>query len=72
MRYILGIIIIALGVLLMKYSVKVTEFTGQIDFAEKYLAAPLAGTYTWWKIVGITLIILSLAWMFGYFKFLPF
>ena len=37
MRYIFGIIFIIIGVLMMRYTVEITEFTGKVDFAEKYL-----------------------------------
>ncbi len=69
MRYVFGPLIIVLGVLMMKYSFWITQQTGKIDFAERYLAAPLAGTYTWWKIVGLIFIILALAWMGGFLDF---
>ena len=69
MRYFLGPLIIILGVLIMKYSFWITNQTGKIDFAERYLASPLAGTYTWWKLVGIIFIILALAWMGGFLDF---
>jgi hypothetical protein len=66
MRFIFGPIMIALGVLLMKYTVQITNFTGALDFAEKYLKGGVgAGTYTWWRLVGLFLIAVALAWMFG-------
>ncbi len=50
----------------MKYSVQVTNMTGKIDLAEKYLGTGIgAGTYTWWKLVGLGLCILSALWLFG-------
>ena len=69
MRFLLGPLIIALSVLIIKYSFWITQQTGKIDFAEKYLASPLAGTYTWWKLVGIIFIALALAWMGGFLDF---
>ena len=66
MRWIFGPLLIALGILLMKYSFWITQQTGKIDFAERYLQSPLAGTYTWWKIVGILFILLALGWMGGF------
>jgi hypothetical protein len=65
MRYIFGIIFIVIGVLMMKYTVAITEYSGKIDFAEKYLKLGLAGTYTWWRLVGLVIIILSILWMTG-------
>ena len=66
MRYILGPLVVALGVVIIKYSFWITQQTGKIDFAEKYLQSPLAGTYTWWKIVGIIFIVLALGWIGGF------
>ena len=66
MRFIFGPIVIVLGILMMKYTVQVTNFTGQIGFAEKYLKGGLAGTYTWWRLVGLALIIISFLWMVGF------
>lgn len=69
MRWIFGPILIILCVLLMKFTVQVTEVTGKVGFAEKYLGPPLAGTYTWWRLVGLAGIVLNLLWMFGFLKF---
>jgi len=66
MRFFLSPIVFAIGILLMKYSVQVTNMTGKIDLAEKYLGTGIgAGTYTWWKLVGLGLCILSALWLFG-------
>lgn len=69
MRFILGPLAIVASVALIKYSFWVTQVTGKIDFAEKYLQAPLNGTYTWWRLVGIFFICLALAWMGGFLDF---
>jgi hypothetical protein len=69
MRFLLGPLIIVLGVAMMKYSFWITQQTGKIDFAERYLQSPLAGTYTWWKLVGLILIALALGWMGGLLDF---
>jgi hypothetical protein len=71
MRFILGPIIIAIGVLLMKYSVLIANFTGMVGFAEKYLTGGLAGTYTLYKLIGLAFCILGLAYMFGLLNFFP-
>ncbi len=65
LRLILGIPIIYGGYLLMRYTVTVTEYTGKIDWAEEYLRGFGAGTYTFWRIVGILAIVGSLLWIFG-------
>jgi len=51
----------------MKYSVIITDqFSGKIDLAEKYLNTGFgAGTYTWWKLFGLALCILSVLWLFN-------
>lgn len=69
MRYFLGPLVIVLGILMMKYSFWVTQQTGKLEFAEKYLPAPLSGTYTWWKLIGLAFIALGLAWMGGFLDF---
>jgi hypothetical protein len=66
-RLILSLITFALGILIMKYSVVITDqFSGKIDLAEKYLGSGIgAGTYTWWKLFGLGLCILSVLWLFN-------
>lgn len=64
-RLLLGVPIIYGGYLLMRYTVQVTNFTGKIDFAEQYLRAFGAGTYTLWRIVGLVAVVGSLLWIFG-------
>ena len=66
MRFLFGIIFIILGILMMRYTVAITEFTGKVDFAEKYLHGGLAGTYTWWRLVGLFLIVVAALWMSGF------
>jgi len=70
-RIILGLLIIAGALAMMKYSVQLTNITGKIELAEKYLGAPLAGTYTFYKIFGLFLMVLAVLWIFGVFSFLP-
>ena len=66
MRFILGPLIIVLGLLMIRYTVEITNFTGQIDWAEKYLGGGLlAGTYTLWRLVGLVFMILAALWIFG-------
>jgi hypothetical protein len=68
MRFILGPIVIIIGILMMKYTVAITNVTGQVGFAEKYLRPGGAGTYTWWRLVGLGLIVISILWMSGRFN----
>jgi hypothetical protein len=67
MRFFLSPLIFIAGILVMKYSVVITEqFSGKIDLAEKYLGAGIgAGTYTWWKLFGLIMCILATLWLFN-------
>jgi hypothetical protein len=50
----------------MKYSVQITDMTGKIGIAEKYLGVGIgAGTYTWWKLFGLGMCIISVLWLFN-------
>ncbi len=69
MRYVLGPLVIILGIAMMKYSFWITQQTGKIDFAERYMSSPLSGTYTWWKLVGLALVVIGMAWMGGFLDF---
>lgn len=67
MRFFFAPLVFIGGVLCMKYSVVITEqFSGKIDFAEKYLGVGIgAGTYTWWKLFGLAMCVLSVLWLFN-------
>ncbi len=69
MRFIIGPLMIVVGVLMMKYTVWITEQVGKVDFADQWLPYPLAGTYSWWRLVGLALIVLAFLWMFGFLDF---
>ena len=71
MRFIFAPLLFALGVLCMKYSVKITDqFSGKIDLAEKYLGVGIAsGTYTWWKLFGLGMCVISVLWLFNKITF---
>ena len=66
-RLILSLMVFALGILCMKYSVAITDqFSGKIDLAEKYFGSGIgAGTYTFWRLFGLLLCILSVLWFFN-------
>ncbi len=70
-RLILSIILFAFGILCMKYSVFITDqLSGRIDLAEKYLGTGVgAGTYTWWKLFGLIMCILSVGFLLGKIRF---
>ncbi len=66
MRFILSPLVFVLGILVMKYSVQITDMTGKIGIAEKYLGVGIgAGTYTWWKLFGLGMCIISVLWLFN-------
>ena len=71
MRFFLAPLLLAAGVLIMKYSVAITDqFSGRIDFAEKYLGVGIgAGTYTFWKLFGLAMCVLSVLWLFNKLSF---
>lgn len=61
MRYILGGIGTLIGFMLIWKTTPVYNFTGQIEFAEKYLGTD-GGTRLFIKIIGCVVIIVS--WMY--------
>jgi hypothetical protein len=64
MRYFLAPLVFILGLLCMKYTVQITNNTGKIDLAEKYFNTGIgAGTYTFWRLFGLGLCILSVLWI---------
>jgi len=67
MRFFLSPLVFVLGILCMKYSVAITDqFSGKIDLAEKYLGTGIgAGTYTFWKLFGLGMCVLSVLWLFN-------
>ena len=66
MRFFLAPLVFIAGVLVMKYNVQVTNMTGKIDFAEKFLGSGFgAGTYTFWRLFGLLLCILAFLWLFN-------
>ncbi len=70
MRFFLAPLVMVIGIAMMRYTVQITDFTGKLDFAEKYLAGGLAaGTYTWWRLVGLFFTILGALWLFGMLDF---
>jgi hypothetical protein len=64
--FIIGLIVVVFGVLMLKYTFNLTNFTGNVGFAEKYLGA--GGTYSLYKILGIVLCLGGIMAMFGLFE----
>ncbi|OGE87556.1 MAG: hypothetical protein A3J07_04945 [Candidatus Doudnabacteria bacterium RIFCSPLOWO2_02_FULL_49_13] len=60
-----GFIGVVVGFLIIKYSVSITETLGRVEWAEQHLRGGLAGTYSFYRIIGVVIIVLSLLYMFG-------
>lgn len=66
MRYLLSIGMIVVGFLVMKYTVKITNIFGKNDFAEDHFSAGLgAGSYTWYRLIGLGILILGTLLLVG-------
>lgn len=63
MRFIWGLVWIAIGIAIIKYSFQITNFFGHIPWAEDKLGG--GGTYTAYKLAGIIFILLGFMYMFG-------
>lgn len=70
MRIFSGLIGVVAGILLIRYSIAITDFFGRVAWAEDHLRGGLAGTYSLYRIVGVVFIILSLLYMFNILGFL--
>ncbi len=62
-KFIFGIIGIALGTSFVAYTHQIVDNTFRIGFAEEYLGP--AGTYTFYRILGTLMIIVSILVMIG-------
>ncbi len=73
MRFFLSPLVFIAGILCMKYSVAITDqFTGKVELAEKYLGTGIgSGTYTFWKLFGLLLCVLSVLWLFNMLPHAP-
>jgi len=64
-QIVFGLIGIPLGVLIMvRTNYIVDQITGSIGFAERYLGS--GGTYTFFRIIGFIITLVSLFVMFGF------
>lgn len=57
----------AIGLLLLKFALNVYNFTGPIDFIERWVTA---GTPAFIKILGVILVILGMGTIFGIWAWL--
>jgi len=56
-------LVIIWGIYIIVYTKKVGDFTGEIEFAERYLGK--GRTYSFLKLIGLAMIIISFMWMTG-------
>lgn len=61
MQFIQGLIGVITAFLIIRFRRQLYEFTGPIDFAERYIT----NTVNFYALVGILGIIISIMWMFG-------
>jgi len=59
----ISLILIVGGILMIVYTKNVVDFTGRFDFAERWFLS--GGTYTFIKLLGLSMSILSFMWMSG-------
>ena len=59
----ISLFLIVGGILMIAFTKPVVDFTGRFDFAERWF--PGGGTYTFIKLAGLAMTILSFMWMTG-------
>lgn len=65
MRFFGSLIGIVIGVILIWKTYPLVNTFGKFDWAEQYLAGGLGGTYFFYKLAGMALIVFSALYMFG-------
>ena len=60
------IISVIVGILLLKYTEPFVRTVGHNSFAEKYFGS--GGTYTFWKLIALIIIIAGLVYLVGWNK----
>jgi hypothetical protein len=58
-----GLLLMALGMLILVFRPRIKEFTGNIGFAERYLGP--GGTWTFYILLGVAFFIIGLMWGLG-------
>lgn len=56
---------IVVGIFLLWKTYPLVNFLGKVDWAERYLAGGLGGTYFMYKLIGIIFVVLSVLYLFG-------
>lgn len=59
----ISLLLIAGGIAMIIYTKQVVDFTGRFDFAERWFLS--GGTYTFVKLAGLAMTILSFMWLTG-------
>ena len=57
------LVTIGVAILILKYKERVVRMVGKNEFAERYLGQ--GGTYTFWVLFAILLIIIATIWLVG-------
>jgi hypothetical protein len=65
MRFIWGIIWVAVGIAVMRYNFTIVQLFGRVEWAERNLGGGFGGTYVLWKLVGLLIVILAMLYMFN-------
>ncbi|HAH04333.1 TPA: hypothetical protein DCL28_02110 [Candidatus Komeilibacteria bacterium] len=65
MRYVIGLLVIAVGFMLVWKADWIVNNFGRVNWAEKYLGYD-GGSRLFWKLMGIVVIFLSMLYMFGF------
>jgi len=66
-RILVFIILLAVAILIIKYTEPIVRTVGKSDLAEKYLG--MGGTYNMWKIIAVILIIVGVLYLTGTISF---
>ena len=65
MRYVIGLLVIAVGFMLVWKADWIVNNFGRVNWAEKYLGYD-GGSRLFWKLMGLIVIFLSMLYMFGF------
>lgn len=60
-RIIVSIILVAVAILILKYTEPIVRNIGKNDLAEKYLG--MGGTYNMWKLIAVAMIIIAVLYV---------
>jgi hypothetical protein len=61
---------VIIGILIIRYTFPIVQMFGTITWAEEHLRGGFGGTYTFIKLIGLTIIILALLYAFNAIGFL--